>query len=160
MKIDYKLDKIFPLMFVIMGITLIIGGLVLLGTFDARMKIGITILSIGIIIVFARKGTIVDFNQRKIKHYVGLFFIKIGQWKTIEDYTFISLLKINQKSYGYSRTGVQFSEKKKVYRICLLNNSHRNRLKITDFKEENNANLEAQRIAKILKLEFVNYSPI
>tara|TARA_R110001583_G_scaffold53673_1_gene165162 strand:+ start:40 stop:522 length:483 start_codon:yes stop_codon:yes gene_type:complete len=160
MKIDYKLDRIFPLMFVIIGITLIICGLILLGTFDSRMKIGITILSIGLIIVFTRKGTIVDFNQRKIKYYVGLFFIKIGNWKTIEEYTFISLLKINQKSYGYSRTGVQFSEKKKIYRICLLNKTHRSRLKITDYKDENNAYLEAQRIAENLKLEFVNYSPI
>jgi len=160
MKIDYKLDRIFPLMFIIIGITLIICGLILLGTFDSRMKIGITILLIGLVIVFTRKGTILDFNQRKIKHYVGLFFIKIGNWKTIDDYTFISLLRINQKSYGYSRTGVQFSERKKIFRICLLNKTHRNRLKITDIKDENNAYLEAQKIAENLKLEFVNYSPI
>ncbi|TVZ57690.1 hypothetical protein NA63_0177 [Flavobacteriaceae bacterium MAR_2010_105] len=147
-------------MFIIIGVTLIICGLILLVTFDSRMKIGITILLIGLVIVFTRKGTIVDFNQRKIKYYVGLFFIKIGNWKTIEDYTFISLLKINQKSYGYSRTGVQFSERKNIYRICLLNKTHRNRLKITDFKDENNAYLEAQRIADKLKLEFVNFSPI
>jgi hypothetical protein len=159
MKIDYKLNRIFPLMFIIIGITLIICGFIL-WIFDSRMKIGLTILLIGLIIVFTRKGTIVDFNQRRIKYYIGLFFIKIGNWKTIEDYTFISLLKINQKSYGYSRTGVQFSERKKIYRICLLNKTHRNRLKITDFKDENNAYLEAQRIAENLRLEFVNYSPI
>ncbi|QCX40602.1 hypothetical protein FF125_19960 [Aureibaculum algae] len=146
-------------MFIIIGITLIVCGLILLGTFDSRMKIGITILSFGLIIVFTRKGTIVDFNQRKIKHYVGLFFIKIGNYKTIEDYTFISVLMINQKSFGYSRTGVQFSERKRIYRICLLNKTHRNRLKIADFKDENNVHLEVQRIAKNLKLEYVNYSP-
>ena len=160
MKIDYKRERVFPLMFIIIGITLIISGLILLGTFDSRAKLGITILLIGIVIVFTRKGTIVDFNERKIKYYVGIFFIKIGNWKTIEDYFFISLLRINRTSYGYSRTMVQFSERKKIYRICLLNKNHRSQLLITDFKDENNAFLEAQQIAKNLKLEFVKYSPI
>jgi hypothetical protein len=67
MKIDYKGDRVFPLMFVIIGITLLISGIILLVTFDPRVKIGITILLIGIIIVFSRKGTMVDFNDRKIK---------------------------------------------------------------------------------------------
>ena len=147
-------------MFIIIGITLIISGLILIGTFDSRIKLGITILLIGIVIVFTRKGTIVDFNERKIKHYVGIFFIKLGKWKTIEDYTFISLLRIKRTSYGYSRTMVQSSERKIIHRICLLNKNHRSQLLITDFKDENNGFLEAEQIAKNLKLEFVKYSPI
>lgn len=159
MKSNYKRERVFPLMFIIIGITLLICGIILLWTFDSRANIGITILLIGIIIVFTRKGTMIDFNERKIKHYVGLFFLKIGNWKTLKDYSFISLLRINQKSYGYSRTGVQFTERKKINRICLLNENHRSRLTITDYKDENNALLEAQKIAENLKLEFVNYSP-
>lgn len=159
MKIDYRRESVFPLMFIIIGITLIICGLILLVTFDSKMKLGFTVLLIGIVIVFTRKGTIVDFNQRQIKHYIGIFFIKIGNWKTIEDYFFISLLRISRTSYGYSRTMVQSSERKKIYRICLLNKNHRNQLLIADFKDENNALIEAQQIANNLKLEFVNYSP-
>ncbi|MDN3724890.1 hypothetical protein QRD02_10885 [Aequorivita sp. SDUM287046] len=160
MKTDYKRERVFPLMFIIIGITLIIFGLILLGTFDSRIKLGLTILLIGIVIVFTRKGTIVDFNERKIKNYVGIFFVKIGNWQTIEDYTFISLLSINRTSYGYSRTGVQFSERKKIHRISLLNKTQRSQLLITDFKDKNNAILEAQLLAEKLKVEFVNYSPI
>lgn len=159
MKSDYKGDKVFPLMFIIIGITLLICGIILLGTFDSRVKIGIAILLIGILIVFARKGTIVDFNERKIKHYVGIFFIKIGNWKTLKNYSFITVLNINQKSYGYSRTGVQFTERKKINRICLLNKNHRKRLKIADYKDLNNAVLEAKKIGVNLNFEFVNYNP-
>jgi hypothetical protein len=34
-------------------------------------------------------------------------------------------LRINRTSYGYSGTGVEFSERKKIHRICLLDKSHR-----------------------------------
>ncbi|WP_027127281.1 hypothetical protein [Gelidibacter mesophilus] len=160
MKIDYKRERVFPLMFIIIGITLIICGLILIGTFSSRMELGFSILLIGIVIVFIRKGTIVDFNDRKIKYYLGIFFIKLGNWKSIEDYTFITLLSINRTSYGYSRTGVQFSERKKINRLCLLNKTQRKQLLISDFKDKNNAILEAQLLAEKLKLDFVNYSPI
>src|SRR5690606_22845848 len=118
-------------------------GLILLGFFNSNAKIGFVILIIGIIIVFTRKGTIIDFNEKKIKQYVGLFFIKIGRWKSIENYSFISILHLNQKSYGYSRTGVEFSERRKIYRVCFLNDSHREKLTIKDFKEIETAISEA-----------------
>src|SRR5690606_2395801 len=121
MNIDYKLNRVFPLMFQIIGITLSICGLILLGFFNSNAKVAFVILIIGIIIVFTRKGTIIDFNEKKIKKYLGLFFIKIGSWKTIENYSYISILHLNQRSYGYSRTGVQFSERKKIYRVSILN---------------------------------------
>ena len=78
MKIDYKLERVFPLMFLIIGITFFVSGLLLLGTFNSNAKAGPVILIIGTVIIFTRKGTLIDFNDRRIKHYIGLFFIKIG----------------------------------------------------------------------------------
>ncbi|WP_111710234.1 hypothetical protein [Lutibacter citreus] len=165
MIIDYKLEKIFPLMFLIIGITLILAGIFLTGmnlliSTNSTSFIGILTLLIGVIIVFMRKGTLFDFDKKRIKHYVGLFFIKIGKWDTTENYSFISVLHLNQKSIGYSRTGVQFSEKNKIFRIYLLNRTHREKLKITDFNDLKNADLEANKIARIMNIEFVKYNPI
>ena len=159
MKINYKGDKVFPLMFIIIGITLFICAILLIATFDSRAIIGILLLFIGLIIVFTRKGMILDFKKRKIKRYFGVFFFKIGIWKTISDYSSITVLHVNEQSYGYSRTGVQFGERLKTYRICLLNENHRNRLTITDYKEESIALSEARIIAEKLNLELVSFNP-
>lgn len=160
MKIDYKQNRVFPLMFVMIGATLCLCGLILLSSFNSNAIVGLVLLAIGVIIVFTRKGAIIDFRERKIKYYIGLFFIRIGNWKTIESYSFISILHLNQQSSGYSRTGIKFTEKTKVYRIYLLNNSHREKLKINDFKDLEIATLEANKIAKKLNFEFVIYNPV
>lgn len=159
MKSDYKGESVFPLMFIIIGITLLLCGIILLGTFDSRANVGIIVLFLGILVVFTRKGTIVDFKNQRIKHYIAILFLKFGKWKTLHEYSYVLLLRLNQKSYGYSHTGVQFTERKKVYRICLLNKNHRKRLNITDFKDKNKALSEAQGIAQNLKFEFVDYNP-
>lgn len=109
------------------------------------MEHGFTILLIGIVIVFTGKGTIVDFIKRKIKYYVRIFYIKTRNLENIDDYIFISLLQINRTSYGCSRTMVQSSERKVIYRICLLKKNHKSQLLIKDFKDENNGLLKAKQ---------------
>ncbi|MCR8667695.1 hypothetical protein NO995_08375 [Aestuariibaculum sp. M13] len=159
MIIDYKREKVFPLMFLIIGITLLISGILLIVNFDKKAIAGLSFLVIGLIIVFTRKGTLIDFEKKKTKHYVGLFLIKIGNWKTLENYSYVTLLHLNLKSHGYSRTGVQFSEKNKVFRVCLLDKTHREKIKIKDFKNIESANLEAKKIAKKMNYDFVKYNP-
>ncbi len=146
-------------MFVIVGVTLIVFGLVVLWSFRYMTIFGLVSTLIGIVIVFTKKGTLIDFKERKIKKYVGLFFVKIGKWKTFEEYSTLCLLHLNQKGYGYSITGVAFSELKKNYRVCLLNETHRRRLELIDFTNQAEAILEAKKIAKGLNMELVKFSP-
>lgn len=165
MKNNYSGERVFPLMFIIIGVTIFLSGIVYLYQIN-RLQIlnsnnifGFALLLVGFIIVFTRKGILIDYNNRRIKYYIQILFFKIGKWENILNYSFITVLSINQKSYGYSRTGVQFTERKKINRICLLNENHRNKLKIADFKDLKDAILEAEAIAKNLNLEFTNYRP-
>ncbi|WP_299781616.1 hypothetical protein [uncultured Formosa sp.] len=161
MKVNYKLDRFFTLMFLIIGITLLICGLIFIGRFNLEdLLLGLFLIINGTIIVFTRYGTLIDFNEKKIKHYVGFFFIKIGFWKSFKEYPFISVLHFNQKSVSYSRTAIPFHEKKKIYRICLLNATHSERLKIKDFSDFKSASSEAKRIEKTTSLERVVYNPV
>ncbi len=156
MKNNYKGDRIFPLMFIIIGSVLIISGITLMGFFSSRVLSGIVILLIGTLIVFTREGVVIDYRNQRIKQYVEVFFFKIGKWKNIEDYAIVTLLKINQTSHGYSITGIQFTERKKINRICIINKKNGSQLKIADYKNEKIARLEAEGIAENLKIEFLS----
>ena len=159
MKTDYKLESVSPLMFRIVGVTLTISGVLLLVTFPYRILGGITLMLIGLTMVFARRGVILDFENNKIKEYVGLFFIKIGRWNSLTEFPYVSVLIKNLKNTGFSRTGVEFSERTKVYRICLLNKSHRQRIRIKDFNKMESAISNAKTIAEDMGMELVDYNP-
>ncbi|PQJ16664.1 hypothetical protein BST99_13890 [Aureicoccus marinus] len=109
--------------------------------------------------VFLRRGVILDFENKKIKEYIGLFFIKLGKWNNLNEYPYVSVLVENLKSTGFSATGLEFTERRKVYRIYFMNESHRKRLRIMDFKLFESATSEAKRIANKMQLEYTEYNP-
>lgn len=165
MEIDYKREKVFPLMFIIIGITCMICGLIPLFVIVSEAGYAINLLSAGIlfligsILVFTRKGTLININNRKMKYYVGFVFIKIGFWKSIEEYSFISIRRFNRKSYGYSQTMIQSSEIKRIHQLCLLNENHRKRLVIAEFNEERKALKEAEFLSKKSGMKTVLFNP-
>ncbi|WP_127141835.1 hypothetical protein [Flagellimonas marinaquae] len=159
MKTDYKLEYLFPLMFRIIGVTLTISGVLLLVTFPYRIVGGISLFIIGLTMAFTRKGVILEYENKKIKEYIGLFFIKLGKWKSISTYTDVSVLMMNIKSTGFSRTGLEFTERSKVYRIYFMDENHRERLRVKDFEKMEIAISNAKVIAKKMEKTFAKYNP-
>ncbi|KAB1070523.1 hypothetical protein F6U93_01820 [Tamlana haliotis] len=159
MKTDYKIKPLFPLMFRIPGITLFISGIIFICSFNKTSILGVVILLVSIPIIFTKTGILLDFNKNQIKNYIGLFNIKIGKWQLVDNYPFITLLHLNLTSRGESISGLNFTDKYKVYRISLLSENHREKLKIIDFSELNKATIEAEKIAESFNLKFVKYSP-
>jgi len=78
MKTDYTLEYMFPLMFRIIGVTLTISGVILIITFPYRIIGGISLFIVGLTLVFSRRGVILDFENKKIKEYAGLFLSNWG----------------------------------------------------------------------------------
>ena len=140
-------------MFRIIGMTLTLTGLVLLVAQPFRIIGGITITLIGLALVFLRRGVILDFENKKFKEYIGLFRIKLGKWNNLIEYPYVSVLVLNLKSTGFSVTGLEFTERRKIYRVCFMNESHRKRLRIMDFKLSESATSEAQRIANKMQIK-------
>ena len=139
--------------------TLTLSGVVLLVSPPFLLIGGVTLILIGSALVFLRRGVILDFENKKIKEYIGLFLIKLGKWNNLNEYPYVSVLVENLKSTGFSTTGVEFTERKKVYRIYFMNESHRKRLRIMDFKLFESATSEAKRIAHKMQLEYTEYNP-
>ena len=146
-------------MFRIIGVTLTISGILLLITFPYRIIGGIALSLIGLTFYFSRKGVILDFQNKKIKEYFGILFIKLGKWIDLGKYPNVSVLMINIKSTGFSRTGLEFTQRNKVYRICFMDKSHRQRLRIKDFKKMESALSSAKVIAESMDMEYVDYNP-
>lgn len=146
-------------MFRIIGVTLTISGVLLLVTFPYRIVGGISLFIIGLAMVFSRKGVILDFENKKIKEYSGLFFIKLGKWNNLVSYPDVSVLMMNIKSTGFSRTGLEFTETNKVYRIYFMDEYHRKRLRIKDFNKMEIAISNAKVIAEKMEMEFAEYNP-
>lgn len=131
---NYKSEYFFPLMLRIPAITLMICGLFLIFTFSSKSQLGLIITLLALPFVFTRRGTLLDFNNYNLKYYIGLLNLKIGKWIKINSYPYITILHLNLVASGESVSGLVFSDRIKVYRICLLNENHQEKLKIIDFK--------------------------
>jgi len=83
----------------------------------------------------------------------------LGKWNSIVSYPDVSVLMMNIKSTGFSRTGLEFTERNKVYHIYFMDDSHRQRLRIMDFKKMESAISEAKVIAEKMEMEFAEYNP-
>ena len=139
--------------------TLTLSGVVLLVSPPFLLIGGVTLILIGLALVFLRRGVILDFENKKIKEYIGLFLIKLGKWNNLNEYPYVSVLVENLKSTGFSATGVEFTERRKIYGVYFMNDSHRKRLRIMDFKLIENATAEAKRIANKMQIEYTEYNP-
>ncbi|OBQ50303.1 hypothetical protein JJL45_11830 [Tamlana sp. s12] len=158
--IDYKLKPLIPLMFRIPGVAILLCGLFFIGTFSHVSILGIFLTLTSIPIVFTKNGILMDSNKKRIKNYIGLFKLKAGRWKAIDNYPFVTLLHLNLVSRGESNSGLNFYDKQKVYRICLLNENHREKVKIVDFTDLDKAIIEVNKIAKSFDIRFTKYSPL
>lgn len=159
MVVNYKSNYLFPLIFRIPAFTVIICGIIVIGTLSIKSIFGIVLIILGIPFALVRKGTLIKIDEKKLKYYVGLFNIKIGEWIKIESYPYITILHLNLIQSGESNSGLVFSNREKVYRICLLSENHREKLKIADFKDQKVAKKQAVILASNLESTLVTYSP-
>lgn len=59
----------------------------------------------------------------------------------------------------YSRANVEYSTRKLIYRITLLNDNHYNKILLKQMNNREDAHTKASEIAKFLNIEKVIYSP-
>ena len=79
MVVNYKSNYLFALMFRIPAFTVIICGIIVIGTLSVKSIFGIVLIILGIPFALVCKGTLIKIDEKKLKYYVGLFNIKIGE---------------------------------------------------------------------------------
>lgn len=115
MIIDNKLHQPFPGGARFSGWILIIFGIV------ALIKIwGIGLILLGSFFAFTRVGITIDFERKVIRNYSVLWGIKFGKWEQMSDF---QKVRINKKKVKYSMlswSNRQLHESQEVFEILFL----------------------------------------
>ncbi len=78
------------------------------GIFCSVYSLTILLLIIpGSFMAFTNTGTIIDFENKKIRPYTTLFgFIRSGKWADMSDFSGFRIMKINRTYTTYSRSNI------------------------------------------------------
>ncbi|MBD0852640.1 hypothetical protein [Maribacter arenosus] len=155
--INNKTSRFFPDVFAYIGYLMIFIGVVLL---IKEQRWGIVLIILGILLGFSFVGILIDTDKRTFKTYSSLFGFKKGVWESYDDYVDLSILEVNQKQKGHSRTGLEFSSKFMVYRVFMLDKKHRKRILLQEFKTKELAVEFAEVMSKSISKPIKTYSPV
>lgn len=154
---NFKVAHFFPPMTRILGVLIFVIGVI--GIITNGIQV-IFIALIGVAIVFSTKGVKIDVSSNKLKEYNSFFFIKFGKWQSLDVFPHITVLEITEKTSVSSHTTlVSASSREMVYRITLLSKDHYQKLLLLQFKDEEKAHQETEKLADLLGLEKVVFSP-
>ena len=151
-----KTNTYFPKALVYIGYAMIAYGLILI---FLKTFIGALLIIIGVYLGLSFDGIQIDTKKREFKKYSSFFGLKKGIWKSYINFPFLTILTVTEKETGYSRGQVEFTSKKKVYRICLLNKTHREKIILKNLKNKDQAINYASEMVERLEVEQTIYNP-
>ncbi len=155
--LNYKTNYVFPSISRYLGYLLSFVGIIAIFNVGIHM---ILLCFFGLGLSFTRSGVLIDKENLKIKEYLEIFWFKKGSWKSIELYPYLTILEITEKSSMYgARSNVEHISRKKVFRVTLLNNNHREKTLLKQFNDKEKAHKEGEKIAADLKIDKVIYDP-
>ncbi len=139
----------------VMSIAILISGII--GCFTTGY-VGIFIAMFGLILLLLRHGVLIDMERNRCKKYLGFLWFKIGIWEQLDDYQFLSILKIPVKRVLYSVSN-EHERPEIVYRVVLLNYNHRNKLEIVQCRSLEKAENLLNQVAEVLPFQKTIFSP-
>lgn len=155
--IDNRIGKFFPPAIRTIGYISLVVGILL--TLDTPL-IGLGLALLGTTIVFLKSGVQIDPEKKRLKEYTGLFGLKIGKWKGMEEFTDISILQKRIVSTAISRANRPATTSDEiVYDVCLLNKTHRKQQVVHRLTDKNESIEVACQLAKVLDLKHGPYNP-
>lgn len=156
-KFNLHVEQLYPRVFTISGYALFL--LALLAFLNTAFILGFVFIIIGVFLSFSIVGIQVDMTKNRFKQYERKFWIKMGKWRNFDDFPDVSVLTINQKHTSRSLTNTEFTSKSVVYKVFLLNETHREKFLVKEFKTEDKAILYAKDFAARTATEFTVFSP-
>lgn len=146
----------------VVGLALtIVGFFMIVSLYIIPMFIGLFLFLFGLYMVTGASGIDMNYTNEIFKEYNKVVGIKIGKWKSLNSYPFITVLTANKSNKASDITGLNTTVvTKSALGIYLLNNSHRKKilLKRTAFNMPK-AKEEAERIADLANKELMKYNP-
>lgn len=159
--LNYKIGKEYPLGFSVLGGMLAFVSEVLMYEKIISLPLGIPILLVGLALLLAHTGTLLDPVDRQIKTYTWMLGLKLGRWYSLEDYKDIVILRKKRK-FGFNLRGggTTIHETSYLdYEIAFANSTHYDRWLICRRNNLEKAQEVAMALAEVMQAEFVQYNP-
>jgi len=153
---NFKTNYFFPTMTRYLGYIILLIGV--FGIYTKGLE-SLIICIVGLGLSFTRYGVLIDLEQKRLKEYNSVYWIKFGNWESLTNYPYLTVLQITEKQSMYSKAQVEYSSKNLVFRITLLNENHYSKILLKQLNNKELAHKEAEKIAKEIKVDKVVYSP-
>jgi hypothetical protein len=155
--IRYKSGLFFPLIFLALGYLGIIYGFIYLFRSNPY---GLILIAIGLFLSFSRSGTEIEFENKKYRKYLSFFTFKLGKWKSIQEYPYITVLRsIESTRQHWHMRMPKLKERREFFDITLLSSSHIKKFAIKRFNNVEEAREEIETFADLLGIEITMYNP-
>lgn len=149
--VNNKLDKTFGPVGSFAGIIILLFGIY--ACFYSW--VGITTIVVGAFLAFTNTGTIIDFENRRLKFASKLFgFIAVGHWTEIKPGMKLIVRNVSKTYTANSASNRQTSQKQSDIRIVLLNDSGAEVMAVKKFGTKEAAEKELPELTEKLKLVY------
>ncbi|MBN2681315.1 MAG: hypothetical protein JXR58_02295 [Bacteroidales bacterium] len=114
-----------------------------------------------IFLLFTKKGIEINLSKREYQLYLSLFSWRTyGKAKSVDEYSYVSVLKSNLIHTAYSRTNRSaVTGVEKTFNIVLLGKKQIMKLVIGKFENKEEAIERANQLSEVLKIPYVAYCP-
>lgn len=129
-------------------------SVLILNFYPEVFYVGIIGLLFSFFLIPSFTGTVIDLEKKQIKHYVNLFFFKIGNWQNLTDFYRVELL-LNNNSQGVNYRSVVHTVKVRSFYISILNRS-KQRIELKEFTDYKEARKMLDSISDRLQIEKVD----
>ena len=162
--ITYNLGHSFPNPVIAVGILISFIGLlfltVLLPMFIiVFLPIGLFISAIGAFFWSSTYGFQLDTSTNNFREYGSVYGFKRGEWKSLDKYPFITVLKSRMGATLYTRNHSSTTLIEDAYEITLLNSTHRTKVVVQKFEKIETAKFYAEKFASQFDKEIVKFNP-
>ncbi len=154
---NYQLNHTFPPSMRIAGWVIAVLGVIFA---IESFILALPVILLGGFIATAINGITIHVKPKTYNSYTSLFGIRLGKQKTLKGYRFVSIIKRSVSHTTYSRANVPHtSAKENLHEVCLLDHSHRRKLRVGRFTSLEKARVAAKEISLALEMKQVKYQP-
>ena len=162
--ITNSLGHSFPNPVIAVGILISTIGLLFLTIFLPSfilvfLPLGILISAVGAFFWSSTYGFQLDTTTNNFREYGSVYGIKRGEWKSLDKYPFITVLKSRMGATLYTRNHSSITLIEDAYEITLLSSTHRTKVVVQKFKKIETAKINAEKFASEFDKEIVKFNP-
>ncbi|NLJ42063.1 MAG: hypothetical protein GX431_00295 [Bacteroidales bacterium] len=149
MKTDNRIDMFLGPSATFAGYVFLLVGTV----YSFENPAGFILVIAGLFMGFSYIGTIIDFNQSRIKSYTAIFgLIKLGKWYPVNSFDKFRIYRSNRSYTSYSRGNIPLTIRKSDIRLDFMNSSGSLKVTIDRFDSFESARDEMSELIKNLHI--------